>query len=551
MDVSPANAGEVNLDGQAVGSYPSTMDLGKFTTVQLEAVPFDGWWFDQWMGIYSDRDNPMDLRVDCTLSVTAGFIQASYTSISSVEAKAMIDAGENDLIVIDVREEYEYCNSGGHIPGSLNYPWTSGVLLDRYMELPMESDILVICRSGNRSKDASDFLVDKGYRNIYEIGGINDWEWETVTCDGTPPEAKAGPDQTVSPGDMVTMDGSASIGQMALTYAWLQVSGPTVQLNNPESAVVSFTAPETADTSVSLAFELTVTTENDIQAVDSIVVSIIKDEYPPEADAGSPQIVSEAVSVHLDASGSTDPDGTISRYTWRQSAGPTLTLFGSDTAMPSFMAPPVESGAEWLLSFEVTVTDDTGLQASDTVSITVTDNGIGEFDANVYSFQTSISQDGAPLNMGVSITNGVFTDFGPFDTTGIDMNLAPEDLAYGIVDTVVMLTEAAISTTIHFHLPKPAPDNYAWYKYDTNGAWFKLPVVTQDGEEGVRFSDDRKTVSFTLIDNGDYDLDPTEGIIRDPSGLAMDPDYNTAPVAPDDGGDSGGSGGCFLSVLPF
>ncbi|HOO28580.1 MAG TPA: rhodanese-like domain-containing protein, partial [Lachnospiraceae bacterium] len=48
-------------------------------------------------------------------------------------------------------------------------------------ELPMDAVLLVYCRSGNRSKQASQKLADMGYMNVYEFGGINDWPYEVVT----------------------------------------------------------------------------------------------------------------------------------------------------------------------------------------------------------------------------------------------------------------------------------------------------------------------------------------------------------------------------------
>ena len=93
----------------------------------------------------------------------------------------MIDSNEG-LIVVDVREESEYCNDQ-HIPGALNYPWTSGVLQDTYSDFFIDSSLLVVCRSGSRSSQASDFLCSHGFSSIYNMtGGMLSWKWETVEC---------------------------------------------------------------------------------------------------------------------------------------------------------------------------------------------------------------------------------------------------------------------------------------------------------------------------------------------------------------------------------
>jgi len=114
----------------------------------------------------------------------------SHTDITPQEAENLI-ASDDTVIVVDVREaESEYCDENptppvppGHIPGALNYPWSSGVLEERYGDLSTDSEILVVCRSGNRSNQAAEFLDSKGYSNIYDMTeGMGAWEGETVIC---------------------------------------------------------------------------------------------------------------------------------------------------------------------------------------------------------------------------------------------------------------------------------------------------------------------------------------------------------------------------------
>jgi len=114
----------------------------------------------------------------------------SHTDITPQEVENLIDSNDK-LIVVDVREEEsEYCDENptppvppGHIPGALNYPWSSGVLQERYGELSTDSEIIVVCRSGNRSNQAAEFLDSKGYLTIYDmIEGMGAWEGETVIC---------------------------------------------------------------------------------------------------------------------------------------------------------------------------------------------------------------------------------------------------------------------------------------------------------------------------------------------------------------------------------
>lgn len=92
------------------------------------------------------------------------------------------------------------------------------------------------------------------------------------------------------------------------------------------------------------------------------------DNLPPTADAGPDQTVDERTEVLLSGSG-TDPNGTISSYSWVQTEGRTVALSGADTQSASFTTFYVESDEE--LVFRLTVTDDENTTATDTVNITV------------------------------------------------------------------------------------------------------------------------------------------------------------------------------------
>ena len=107
----------------------------------------------------------------------------AHTDVSVSQALDMVNTNPQ-LIVVDVREEgSEYCGPLGHIPGALNYPWSSGVLEDRYDELPIDGEILVVCHSGGRSNSAANFLDAQGFTSIYDMnGGMSSWTGETVGC---------------------------------------------------------------------------------------------------------------------------------------------------------------------------------------------------------------------------------------------------------------------------------------------------------------------------------------------------------------------------------
>ena len=102
----------------------------------------------------------------------------TYRQVSPEEAAAMMEE-ETDYIILDVRTQEEY--ETAHIPGAICIP-NETIGTGDIPELPdKEQLILVYCRSGNRSKQASEKLAKQGYTNIVEFGGINSWTGETVS----------------------------------------------------------------------------------------------------------------------------------------------------------------------------------------------------------------------------------------------------------------------------------------------------------------------------------------------------------------------------------
>lgn len=103
---------------------------------------------------------------------------AAYKQISQEEAKEMMGRDDGH-VVVDVRRRDEY--DAGHIPGAILIP-NESIGCDSPEALPdYDQIILIYCRSGNRSKQASEKLAAMGYTNIYEFGGISTWTGEIVT----------------------------------------------------------------------------------------------------------------------------------------------------------------------------------------------------------------------------------------------------------------------------------------------------------------------------------------------------------------------------------
>lgn len=114
------------------------------------------------------------------LAVSCGKSQESpevvYMNINAQQAKEIMDT-ETGYVILDVRTQEEF--DSGHVPGAILIPdyeikeKAPQVLTDKNQK------ILVYCRSGRRSKLACEELVNLGYTNLYEFGGIIDWPYET------------------------------------------------------------------------------------------------------------------------------------------------------------------------------------------------------------------------------------------------------------------------------------------------------------------------------------------------------------------------------------
>ncbi|MCK5731833.1 MAG: rhodanese-like domain-containing protein [Tenericutes bacterium] len=111
-------------------------------------------------------------------STISSTINSTYETITASEAKSMMD-NNSSIILVDVREQSEYDTE--HIQGAILLPLGT-IEDDAETILPDKGAIYIIyCRSGNRSNQAAIELVDLGYTTIYDMGGIIDWDYETVT----------------------------------------------------------------------------------------------------------------------------------------------------------------------------------------------------------------------------------------------------------------------------------------------------------------------------------------------------------------------------------
>lgn len=105
-----------------------------------------------------------------------GTATVGYQEISAEQLKPMMDS-DNNLLVVDVREKDEYRQ--GHLQGSVLIPMSE--FTSHLNELPKEKEIVVVCETGARSAQVADYLVQQGYKQVYDLtGGLSAWPYTLV-----------------------------------------------------------------------------------------------------------------------------------------------------------------------------------------------------------------------------------------------------------------------------------------------------------------------------------------------------------------------------------
>ena len=231
---------------------------------------------------------------------------------------------------------------------------------------PDEYEVVLTVRLGNGTE-----LVDRQHLALgSDESGLNG-----DAAGGTALLVDAGPDQQVAGGDTVTLTGSLSRPGIAgqLQFVWSQKAGLPATLSGINSATVSFVAPEPADTTVTLLFELTVT-DGDSVASDEVQITVsplldgIRDNTPPTAyDQSASVYQDESIVVGLTAS---DPDGDdLTFFVVAAPAHGTVSLIDggpSDAATASYTPDRGFSGTD---TFTIRAND--GLADSNTATVTI------------------------------------------------------------------------------------------------------------------------------------------------------------------------------------
>lgn len=214
------------------------------------------------------------------------------------------------------------------------------------------------------------------------------------------PIANAGIDQSVSEGELVNLDARNSHDdEFIAEYFWEKILGPDISLIDSNTAISSFTMPE-LDEGQSLLFKLTVRDNNSLYSSDTVEINLLDTRLAPFANAGEDQSVEAGAEVWLDGAHSFDQNGVIQNYLWTQTAGPEVTLSDPDEAVTLFTMPVLVGNES--LEFELRVTDDDGLEASDQLMVS-------RFKEVVLS--ANVSSGIAPLEVNFQVESRVSIDW--------------------------------------------------------------------------------------------------------------------------------------------
>ena len=198
----------------------------------------------------------------------------------------------------------------------------------------------------------------------------------TVSHKNLPPVANAGVTETVPEGNTACLDGSTSydLEGDALTYAWTQLDGPPVTLDNPTTSGPCFDTPNVGPGGADLHFQLIVTdshgASSDPAALNppaTVLVHVSYVNHLPTANPGNDQTVNEGDTVSLNGSG-TDPDNNTLTFAWSQFSGPAVTLSDPTDPKATFIAPQVSCAGDVIV---MTLTADDGYGGTDSKNVTI------------------------------------------------------------------------------------------------------------------------------------------------------------------------------------
>jgi ribosomal protein L14 len=388
-----------------------------------------------------------------------------------------------------------------------------------------------------------------------------------------PPSANAGSDVTITlPTSSTSLAGSGSeTNGTIVSYAWTQVSGPsTAVIGSAGSAATTVSGLVQG----AYTFKLTVTDNSGVTATDVITVTVKAATAvpgPPSANAGSDQTITLPTSSTSLAGSGSETNGTIVSYAWTQASGPSTAVIGSAGSA----ATTVSGLVKGVYRFELTVTDNSGVQATDIVTVTVNPLPLGQLTANAGTNQTiTLPTNNVTLTGSGSETNGTVVSYawkqlgGPTTAT-INASSSAQTAVNGMAaaglytfqltvsDATGATATATVSVTVKSHVPPVANagpntttsvlNGYTLNgtgSYDVDGTIVSYSWVQISGAGGVTIVNENTAMptldglqigvyvfQLTVTDDAGASATATVTITVSANGSTSDTSSNQPPVA--------------------
>ena len=325
-----------------------------------------------------------------------------------------------------------------------------------------------------------------------------------------PPIANAGLDQNVIPNDTVHLSASESSDDREITsYNWQQISGPTITIDNSNSANASFTA----STAGTLLIQLTVMDAEELSHSDIVTINVneVTPEQPelsapPIANAGNNQTVTSNNIVTLNAESSTD-DLAITEYKWEQVSGVTVALNNANESIANFTAPSTAG----TLSFLLTVSDNDKQTSNDMINVKVNEPAsIASAHAGIDAFY-NINQL-AILNGSLSSSTANITSYQWLQLSGTRVEIinpnsekasfTPPDSEEVLQFQLIIIDENGISSTDSVSIEIKSPTNLN-VAFPTNNSFFSGSNIDVVGSYNID-NTDHNTLSVEARIGGEW-----------------------------------------------
>lgn len=309
-------------------------------------------------------DQPGSYQVRLTVSDGIATAQDDVT-ITTANPAPTAEAGANRTVTAGATVQLDGSASSDPNGDLLQYQWT-------LKSKPANSTAAL----SNSAIVNPTFVADKKGNYVIGLKVYDGTTWSaedlvTITSDNTAPVANAGADQTVTRGQTVQLNGTASsdVNGQSLTYLWSFTQAPAganPTLSNPTAANPTFVASQSGTYIVQLVVN------DGIENSTPDTVIITSENTAPVANAGPDQTVAYGRTVQLNGAASSDANNDPLTYEWSfqsRPAGSTATLSGATTVAPTFVADRV---GEYVV--QLIVRDGTVASAADTVRISTTNS---------------------------------------------------------------------------------------------------------------------------------------------------------------------------------